>query len=200
MSQFALPFDWPAPETVDSFIVTEANRAAADYLERPATWPVRAALITGPRKSGRSLLARIFMAQTGGTFIDDAEMRPEAEIFHRWNMAQEERKPLLIVAMLPPPLWKIGLSDLSSRLKATPHIAINQPDDLLIGLLLEKLLGQRGLNVGPSVIAYIVSRIERSYVAIIRFVDTLDNAALSQRRSISKKLAGAVLAEIGMGD
>jgi chromosomal replication initiation ATPase DnaA len=200
MSQIALPFDWPAPETVDSFIVTEANRAAADYLERPATWPVRAALITGPRKSGRSLLARIFMAQTGGTFIDDAEMRPEAEIFHRWNLAQEERKPLLIVALLPPPLWKIGLSDLSSRLKATPHIAISQPDDLLIGLLLEKLLGQRGLNVAPSVIAYIVSRIERSYVAIMRFVDTLDNAALSQRRSISKKLAGAVLAEIGMGD
>jgi hypothetical protein len=199
MNQIALPFDWPAPESADSFIVTAANKVAVTHLEHPATWPVQAALLTGPRKSGRSLLGRIFASKTGGTFIDDAETRPEPELFHRWNVAQEERKPLLIIALTPPPTWKIGLADLSSRLKATPVVTMEEPDDLLAGLLLEKLLGNRGLSVAPNVIAYIVARVERSYVGIMRFVDALDNAALSQRRGISVKLAGAVLAEIGMG-
>jgi hypothetical protein len=198
MDQIALPFDWPAPESADSFIVTAANRVAVTHVEHPATWPVQAALLTGPRKSGRSLLGRIFASKTGGTFIDDAEIRPEAEIFHRWNLAQEERKPLLIIALYPPPAWKIGLADLSSRLKATPTVSLEEPDDVLAGLLLEKLLGHRGLSVAPQVTAYIVARVERSYVGLMRFVDALDNAALSQRKGVSINLARDVLMKIGM--
>ena len=198
MDQIALPFDWPAPESADSFIVTAANRLAVTHVEHPATWPVQAALLTGPRKSGRSLLGRIFASKTGGTFIDDAETKPEAEIFHRWNLAQEERKPLLIIALTPPPAWKIGLADLSSRLKATPAVSLEEPDDVLAGLLLEKLLGHRGLSVAPQVTAYIVARVERSYVGLMRFVDALDNAALSQRRGVTVNLARDVLMKIGM--
>jgi hypothetical protein len=120
VSQIALPFDWPAPENADNFIVTAANRAAVDGVDSPARWPVRAAILTGPRKSGRSLLGRIFAAKTGGTLIDDGELHKEADVFHRWNIAQEERRPLLIVALSPPPIWKVRLADLSSRLAATP--------------------------------------------------------------------------------
>ncbi len=198
MSQIALPFDWPAPEAEDSFIVTDANREAVNWLEHPATWPVRAALLTGPRKSGRSLLGRIITSKIGASLIDDAETRPEAEIFHRWNLAQEERKPLLIVALYPPPQWRIGLPDLASRLKATPVVSIGDPDDMLVGLLLEKLLGHRGLSLKPDVRGYVLARIERSYVAILRFVDALDNAALSRKKGISIALAKDVLMHIGM--
>ena len=200
MSQIALPFDWPAPESVDDFIVTSANRDAVAQLERPGGWPVRAALLTGPRKSGRSLLGRIFVAQTGGSFIDDAETASEADIFHRWNLAQQERRPLLIIALYPPPQWRVRLPDLASRLSATPHLQIAEPDDMLIGLLLEKLFGQRGLLLSADVAAYVTARVERSYVGVMRFVDALDNAALSQRRGISIKLAKQVLEQIGMGE
>jgi hypothetical protein len=198
MNQIALPFDWPAPDSADSFIVTAVNRTAVTFVEHPATWPVQAALLTGPRKSGRSLLSRIFASKTGGTIIDDAETRPESEIFHRWNLAQEERKPLLIIALYPPPAWKIGLADLSSRLKATPAVTLGDPDDVLAGMLLDKLLGQRGLSVAPQVISFIVARVERSYVGLMRFVDALDNASLSLRRGISINLARDVLMKIGM--
>jgi hypothetical protein len=200
MSQIALPFDWPAPENSDSFIVTVANRQAVDGIDRPGSWPVRAAILTGPRKSGRSLLGRIFAAKTGGTLIDDGEQHRETEIFHRWNAAQEERRPLLIVAMSAPPLWKVKLPDLASRLSATPIFTIGEPDDVLIGMLLEKLLGQRGLQPSPGVINYIATRIERSYIALMRVIDALDSAALSQHRAVTIKLARVVLQDLHMMD
>lgn len=198
MSQIALPFDWPAPEAAESFIVTAANREAVTWLEHPSTWPVRAALLTGPRKSGRSLLGRIIATKFDGLLIDDAETHREQEIFHRWNLAQEDRKPLIIVALYPAPQWRIGLPDLASRLKATPHVRINDPDDELAGLLLERLFARRGLVLKPDVRAFVLARIERSYVALIRFVDALDNAALSLKRGVSIPLARTVLMQIGM--
>lgn len=198
MDQIGLPFDWPAPEVAESFIVTPANRAAADGVDSPARWPVRAAILTGPRKSGRSLLGRIFAAKTGGTLIDDGELHREAEIFHRWNLAQEERRPLLIVALQPPPAWKIRLPDLGSRLNATPVFTIAEPDDLLCGMLLQKLLGRRGLQVSPETLSYIVARIERSYVAVMRAVDLLDGLAMSRKRAVTVRLAKDVLAQMGM--
>ncbi len=200
MSQIALPFDWPAPEDSDAFIVTAANRAAVDGVDRPGSWPVRAAILTGPRKSGRSLLGRIFAAKTGGTLIDDAELHREVDIFHRWNEAQEARRPLLIVALSPPPLWKVKLPDLASRLTATPIFTLGAPDDVLTAMLLEKLLGQRGVQTPPNVVKYINARIERSYIALMRVVDALDSAALSQHRAVTIKLARVVLQELHMMD
>ncbi|MFM9852599.1 MAG: HdaA/DnaA family protein [Sphingomonadaceae bacterium] len=200
MSQIALPFDWPAPEAAESFIVTDANRDAVTKLERPASWPVQAAILTGPRKSGRSLLGRIFAAKTGATLIDDGEQHRESDLFHRWNSAQEARRPLLIIALAPPPQWKIRLPDLSSRLTATPIFTIGEPDDLLARMLLEKLLGQRGLAVSIEVIAYITVRIDRTYVSIMRVVDALDSAALARRRPVTIKLARNVLIDLHMID
>lgn len=195
MNQIALPFDWPAPEDSEDFIVTAANRQAVDGVDSPARWAVRTALLTGPRKSGRSLLGRIFAAKTGGTLIDDAELHKEADIFHRWNLAQEERRPLLIVALAAAPEWKVKLPDLASRLAATPIFRIEEPDDLLVTMLLQKQFTRRGLQVTPDTTAYIASRIERSYVAIHRTVDALDSVALSQHRAVTTRLAKSVLEE-----
>jgi hypothetical protein len=198
VDQIGLPFDWPAAEQSDSFIVTDANRGAVDGIDAYARWPVRAAILTGPRKSGRSLLGRIFAAKTGGTLIDDGEMHREADIFHRWNLAQEERRPLLIIALQTPPEWKIRLPDLASRLAATPMFSIADPDDQLCSLLLEKQFNQRGLHVSVETLRYITSRLERSYVALMRVVDMLDSASLSRKRSVTTALVRDVLAEMGI--
>ena len=90
------------------------------------------------------------------------------------------------------------MPDLASRLKATPHVVIGDPDDDLVSLLMQKLLAQRGLMLKPDVTAYVLARIERSYIAILRFVDALDNAALVLKRGISIALARDVLMRIGM--
>lgn len=195
MRQIALPLAWPAGESERDFIIGDANAAAVRHLAHWSLWPVMATILTGPRKSGRSLIARLFAAKSGGMLIDDAEGRPEEELFHAWNRAQAERRPLLIVADAPPPTWEVALPDLRSRLAASPRIAIAEPDDALLGGLLAKLLGARGLAASPELVAYLTPRIERSYVGVIALVDRLDDAALAERARLTVPFAKRVLGE-----
>ena len=198
MPQIALPLDWPVADRDEDFLISDSNRAAFDHLKRWSLWPVMATLVTGPRKSGRSLLGRLFVRKSGGRLFDNAEDHEEEAIFHAWNEAQLSRRPLLIVADSPPPLWQVDLPDLRSRLAATPHVALGGPDDVLIGDLIVKLLGDRGIAVPPEVPAFIVPRIERSYVAVQQVVAELDRAALSHHRRMTVAMARRALSESGM--
>lgn len=198
MNQIALPLDWPAAEGDDDFLISDANRAAFEHLKRWSVWPVMATLLTGPRKSGRSMLGRIFVRKAGGRLFDDAESHEEEALFHAWNEAQERRRPLLIVANTPPPQWEVALPDLRSRLGATPHIRIGEPDDDLISAMIVKALADRGVAAPPELADYLVQRIDRSYVSVQQVVDVLDRAMLSHHRRISVPLARSALTEAGM--
>lgn len=198
MMQIGLPLDWPVDELKDGFIVTAANRRAVQFLDGWGRWPVAAALLTGPRKSGRSLLGRIFAQKSGGRVIDNAERSDEQWLFNAWNDAQEFRRPLLFIADVPPPQWQIALPDLRSRFAATPVVTLANPDEALIIELFAKLLKQRGLGAPPEVLRYLAARIERSHVNVIRTVDALDDVSLSQNRAITVPLAKQVLTSIGV--
>jgi chromosomal replication initiation ATPase DnaA len=198
MSQIALPLDWPVADRDEDFLISEANRAAFEHFKHWSLWPVMATILTGPRKSGRSLLGRIFVRKTGGRLFDDAEAHEEEALFHAWNEAQAKRRPLLIVAAAPPPTWEIRLPDLRSRLTATPQVRIEQPDDALLGDLIIKLLGDRGVAAPPELADYLVPRIERSYVTVQRIVDALDHAMLSHNRRMTVPMARRALVEAGL--
>jgi len=198
MGQIALPLDWHASQRDEDYLISAANREAFDHLKSWSLWPVMATVLTGPRRSGRSLLGRIFVRKTGGRLFDDAEAHDEEDLFHAWNEAQERRKPLLLVAAAPPPLWQVTLPDLRSRLAATPHAAIHDPDDQLIADLFTKLLGDRGIAAPPDLAAWVARRIERSYVALIRAVEVLDLALFARPRRLSLAMARDALTEAGL--
>lgn len=198
MNQIALPLAWPVADREEDFLISDANRAAYDHLIRWSLWPVMATLLTGPRKSGRSLLGRIFVRKTGGRLFDEAEAHDEEMLFHAWNDAQARRKPLLIVADAPPPAWRIVLPDLRSRIAATPQIEIAAPDDALVGQLVVKLLGDRGIAAPSDLAAYLAARIERSYVSALMVVDILDRIMLSHHRRMTVPLAKRALEEAGL--
>ena len=80
--QIALPLDWPQVGEDRRFIVSEANRAAFDHFRQWSLWPVKATILTGPRRSGRSLLARGFIDRVGGRLFDQADSHDEEELFH----------------------------------------------------------------------------------------------------------------------
>ena len=198
MNQIALPFAWPVADKEEDFLLSDANRLVFEHLTRWALWPVMATLITGPRKSGRSLLGRIFVRKTGGRLFDEAESHDVEELFHAWNDAQARRKPLLIIADAAPPAWAIKLPDLRSRLAATPQLEIGPPDDRLLGQLIVKLLGDRGIASPAELPDYLVPRIERSYVSAIMIVDILDRVMLSHHRRMTVPLARRALEESGL--
>lgn len=200
-SQFALPLDWSAGGANDGpLIIGRSNAEAVRYLQHVSTWPVRTAVLVGPPRSGRSLMARIFARETGGRVIDGPTSVDEEDMFHAWNAAQTSGKPLLIVADAPPADWDIALPDLQSRLRAVPVIRIAPPDDCLARDVIGAMFAQRGLSVAPGVAAYIVPRMERSYVMIHKIVIALDQASLAQSRRIGIRLAREVLMEQGLID
>jgi chromosomal replication initiation ATPase DnaA len=197
VNQIALPLDWPVADRDEDFLVSDANRAAFDHFKKWSLWPVMATLLTGPRKSGRSLLGRIVARKTGGRLFDDAEMHDEEALFHAWNEAQEKRRPLLLIADSPPPAWDIRLPDLRSRLAATPQVGIGEPDDRLLADLITKLLADRGVITPPEVAEFMVPRIERSYVAVQQVVDVIDRAMFSKHR-MTVPMAKKALVDAGL--
>lgn len=194
----ALPFAWPVADRDEDFLVGDANRTAFTHLTRWSHWPVMATLLTGPRKSGRSMLGRIFVRKTGGRVFDRVEDHDEEAVFHAWNDAQARRRPLLMIGDAPPPAWTIALPDLRSRLAATPQVAIAEPDDELIAALIVKLLSDRGIAAPPDLSDFLVPRIERSYVAVQQVVDVLDRSILAHRKRMTLPAARDALAEAGL--
>ena len=194
MNQLDLPLPKPVSACPEAFLVSESNARAVHALDHWGAWPVMAALLVGPRKSGRRLLARLFVAKSGGTMIDEAERASETELFHAWNRAQGERRPLLIVTDHAPPDWPVRLPDLRTRLAAGSVLRIGPPDDALVADLLRYLFERRNLDARPDVIAWLGKRIERSHLAVLTAVDRIEEAADAKRsRRLSIPLVRAAL-------
>lgn len=178
MSQIALPLasSAAAPRRI---VVGAANAHVAEAFARAETWPFRTAVLTGPPRSGKSLLARRFAESGLGESIDDAQAMDEAELFHRWNRAQEEGVALLIVGGEPP--WEIALPDLRSRLAAALQLEIGLPDDAMVEELIFAFADQRGLPLGADAAAYLVPRAGRSFAEIEKLVAAIDRLSLERK-------------------
>ena len=196
--QIALPLDWPQGGDERRFIQSDANRAAVEHFARPAMWPVRATILVGPRRSGRSLLARNAVARMDGRLFDDAERHDEEELFHAWNAAQDSKKPLVLISDHAPPEWSPRLADLRTRLAVTPVVRIELPDDALFVALVELLFADRGLHLSGEALRFLASRVTRDYWTAERVVDTIDRFAISTGARLSMPTVRRALMEAGL--
>jgi len=183
--QIALPLDWPQTEGESRFIVSDANRSAFDHFRNWSLWPVKATVLTGPRRSGRTLLARTFAERVHGRVIDQAESRNEEEVFHAWNDAQDSGLPLVLVSDEAPPAWSPKLPDLRTRLAITPVATISQPDDALFEALIQLLFADRGLHVPRDALRFMTERLNREYWTAERAVEEVDRYAISERARVT---------------
>jgi hypothetical protein len=189
VTQIVLPLA-PATAGPSRIVIGPANAHVADALAHPEGWPFRTAVLTGPPRSGKSLLARWF-ADSGGEAVDDARTLEEAELFHRWNRAQEHGTPLLIVAGEPP--WNITLPDLRSRLGAALQLEIGLPDDAMAKELLYSHAEQLGLPLGADAADYLVPRAGRSWADLEKLVAAIDRLSLERKVPATQSIWRAAL-------
>lgn len=179
MSQIVLPLALGREGEPQRIVVGNANRRVLEALARPENWPFRTAVLAGPPRSGKSLLARWFVAEGHGEAIDRADTLDETALFHRWNRAQESGQPLLLVIDRAP--WQIALPDLKSRMGAALQLQTEAPDDAMIAALIEAQARQRGLALGDGALTYLVPRTERSHAEIERLVETIDRLSMERK-------------------
>ncbi len=200
----------------EDFLVTPSNKEAVEAIDAWPHWQHHSLALVGPTASGKTHLASVWQTTsnaivkaaldlaidtvpdflvTNAVVIEDIgqERFDEPALFHLLNMAREGRAAVLLTSNIPPAHWHIELPDLASRLRAIPLVKINPPDDVLLRAVLVKLFSDRQLVVEETVISYLLLRMERSIKTAAYVVEALDQAALSRKVAIGRRLTKEVL-------
>ena len=214
--QLALSLEHTESFAREDFLSGPSNAAALALVETWPDWPARAVVLVGPAGSGKSHLASIWAARANARFLLAPALKQaklpavlvsgalvvedlapgafdERALFHLLNLVREEDGYLLLTARSAPATWGVALPDLVSRLRALPVVTVSAPDDALLRAVMVKLFADRQLSVDESLIAYLATRIERSFAAAREAVAQLDREALRQKRGVTRALAAELL-------
>ncbi|GAA6161521.1 DnaA/Hda family protein [Ruegeria sp. HU-ET01832] len=214
-----LSFDLPAKTALgrEDFFVSPANALAVAMISA-TSWPGNKLVLSGPAGAGKTHLAHVWAAETGGRIIQARDLRyddvpalastpiavedvpmiagdPDLQktLFHLHNLTLAEGNALLMTGRMAPKFWELPLPDLQSRIEGAHHVALDPPDDALLGAVLAKLFLDRQLNPGPEVISYLVKHMDRRFETAANVVAQLDLVALTEKRDITRSLAVRVL-------
>ncbi|WP_372887725.1 chromosomal replication initiator DnaA, partial [Shimia sp.] len=172
----------------DDFFVSPANALALGLIESWPHWPGGKLALIGPRGSGKTHLAHVWTAQSGGAILPARDLvedrvpglasgpvaiedvpeiagnrAAEKALFHLHNLALAEGHSLLLTGEGEPGNWRLSLPDLQSRVQGATVAALEQPDDQLLSVVLAKLFNDRQLTPHPDTIPYLVKHMERSF-------------------------------------
>jgi len=201
----------------DDFFVTSANQAAVAVIDAWPDWPAPVMVLVGPPGSGKSHLCHIWaghararavaatavsagkvpeLLSEGALVIEDApgEGLDEPGFFHLLNLARETKTPVLIAARSDPAHWPVGLPDLRTRLLVLDVVRIGAPDDDLMRGVIVKQFQDRQIAADEAVVAYMLTRMERSLEAVRRLVAEIDRAALTEKARITRAFVARIMA------
>lgn len=205
--QLVLDLPFRAAMGREDFFISEANAAALAGIDDWRGWPRGKMVLIGPAGSGKTHLAQVFADQSGAVLLDAGDLAgrdpadlaqapalviedadriagdkaAEEALFHLHNAAAQQGAALLVTARTAPARWGIGLPDLDSRMQQAAQLSLTAPDDRLMAAVLVKLAADRQMALTPTLLAFILSRIERSLAAAREMVLALDAEALAAK-------------------
>jgi chromosomal replication initiation ATPase DnaA len=218
--QLIFPFPEKVDHAVEAFIVAPSNSHAFDWIERWPDWPFVALVLVGPAGCGKTHLATLWQGRSGAPVTDLAtagieqmaaltaggapilvedcdrmldDTQGERPLLQLYNLAKETGSRLMLTARRPPSQWRLALPDLKSRLNSAMVVAIDPPDDELLGSVATKLFDDKQIEVKEEVVAYLLTRCERTVASVARAVETLNEISKERQRPITVPMAREVL-------
>ena len=187
----------------DQIIESSENKLAIKILQENQKF----VLIDGPKKSGKSLLARKFADINNKNIIYDI---PEKLDFDKGVYLDLNSLPLksdyffhflqyfvsknLSLTIFSSHSFDNDLSnfevipDILSRLKLFTLISINPPKDQLLFQLIEKFLKNKSISVRPNIIHHIMNFIERTYVDAFQAAEAINHLLYENNHNINLSL------------
>ncbi len=118
-------------------------------------------------------------------FIGNVEW--ETGMFHLINLLREnpEQKRFMLITMKEAPILQPYAIDdhLGSRMRNAATAEIREPDEALIGMVLQKQFRDRQIRVGDDVINEIMKYIERSFEGAHQAVDQINRASMENMKA-----------------
>ena len=201
------------------FIVSDCNALAVASIDQWLEWrgTCWALNIVGPSGAGKSHLAAIWQSLIGNSHhfgaLEAEQMPPkpafyvfdnidvddkwnEETLFHFFNRRAVEKGGLVWISQTPVGQMNWQLPDLRSRMRAVNMVRIDLPDDDLLYGLLDKYFADRQMLASPSLLAYLVEHMERSFSAVQTIASALDRRSMAERKPLSVSLARAMFDEL----
>lgn len=215
-----LNFDLPVRAALgrDDFFVSPANAMALGLVEIWPDWASGKLVLSGAAGSGKTHLVHVWAALSGAAIVPATELSDDqvpvlargpvaiedvhliaddadaqTALFHLHNLVLAEGNTLLLTGIGAPPQWGLTLPDLLSRMQGTTVATLQQPDDVLLMVVMAKQFGDRQLAPNGDTLAYLVKHMQRSFAAATKLVAALDQLSLSEKRPITRTLAKRVL-------
>ena len=187
----------------DQIIESSENELAIKILQENQKF----VLIDGPKKSGKSLLAKKFSRINNkkiiydiplkldfdtGVYLDLNSLPLKSEYF--FHFLQYFVSNNLSLTIFSSHSFDNELSnfevipDILSRLKLFTLISINPPQDQLLFQLIEKFLKNKSISVQPKIIHHIMNFIERTYVDAFKAAEAINHLLYENNHNINLSL------------
>lgn len=216
-----LYFEMPIKNSlgIEDFRISNSNKLAFDLVISLIKKEIFTGIIFGPPFSGKSHLCKILAKQikdkkviTIDRINEDmletidscdfliieninniVEINEENHLFHAINFINQNEKQLLLTSQNSLSNINLNLEDLKSRLESMIGVNISEPDDQLMESIIIKIFNNRQLLITPSLLNFLMKRLDRSYREINNFIEIIDKTSLKKGKKISIKLINDIL-------
>ena len=217
LNQLLLEFDYEQNFKDDDFYVSKSNFYTFELINKWPNWEKNFLNISGPKFSGKTHLADIFLKKFNGIKIlsnslsdeniklikpyqnivlEDLTLEVDEKLIYTlFNIIDQDNKFLVITSSKSIAEIDFKLKDLKSRTKNCLLAKIENPDDELMFALILKNLSDRQITLDKKLIDFIIKRIERSYGKIFEFIYKIDKISLKKKKSIDFKIINEALEE-----